>query len=370
MKTQLILIFIFLALCGKVYASETTAPERFHKALEDAFKNEKSLGSIVIENRQDGEIYLLSLTGEKNVIGHVVIPAAKLSDKPFSATAWAPPGVCAVAVNAIHIKKNLGDGSDEKSYGLISLLPREMIEIDPKKWLSYYNTSSSIYTDIPAGEKIFGGLFTPFLGARVEYEGGEIPSVLKIDVGMAEQLPLWVTFENRFGGKITIKYHGKKEEQIGLVYRPVLGVGRFIGSFYCEVGRIRAVHTGVICISTSPMGLIGGFQIIPHFHADMAPNNNTALYTQVMVIGPTDPTQQDYGRLTELFKVLQPRYLKLDLDSVNNGSFSFNSRSHVLAKFFGDTEWQNFPPLVGRIDDGLKSLVAIRIYLPSTETYK
>ena len=366
-------VFYFLILFSSyTYAQvedEISYPARFNEALKNAFNGGKYLATLVIENRVDGEIYFLLQNGEKKSIGKVIAPAVKWSVNPFEASEWAPAGVCAVAVNAIHIKDIPSETGSSEQFRLLSILPREMLDVDPKVYPSYYQGSSSIYTDIPAGTGIFGGLYTPFLGCRVEKSGGDIPSEIRIEYVRPDPMPLWITFENRFGGMIKIKYPGQDEIPVGIVYRPVYGVGRFAGSLYCEIGRIRAVHTGVIDVSTSPLGEIGGFQIVPHFHADTSSVRNIRLLTQWMVIGPLDPTQHDYGRLVELFRTIQPRYVSLDENSLKSGISPVMSRIHVIGKFRSETLWRNFPSLVGKVDDALEPLEMIRIIFPDPETY-
>ena len=61
--------------------------------------------------------------------------------------------------------------------------------------------------------------------------------------------------------------------------------GRFEGTEFTGVGRIRANHPGVICISTSKEGKLGGFQIIPARHAQVLSEVYGPL-DQWMVVGP------------------------------------------------------------------------------------
>lgn len=326
--------------------------------------NSTLVGYIIIENKSGGAVYFLDEFDNRTDLGLVVVPAKKWSDKPFEAANWAREGVCAVAVNAIHIKKL--DNPDDPTSGtnLISILPKEMITVDPVKHASYFSDSSSIYTDIPAGDKIFGGVYSPFLCASTSFSREGVPDEIKIELRIPNPKPLWINFENRFGGIITIKYPGSEPVLAGLVYKPVYGVGNFTGTAYCGIGRIRAVHSGVIDVSTSPYGEIGGFQIVPHFHADTSTVRNMRLLTQWMVIGPLDPNQQDYGLLSDLFILTQPRFLDISDDETNKGISPVKSRFHAVVKFRGESEWKNFPSLLGRIDDAIENVVEIRIYFP------
>ena len=88
-----------------------------------------------------------------------------------------------------------------------------------------------------------------------------------------------------------------------------------------------------------------------------------------MVIGPLDPNQADYGFLTDLFTLMQPRYLELNLDSIEAEIDPLRSRFHVVAKFKGCGEWELMPSLTGRVDDALESLEEIKIWFPDFKTF-
>jgi hypothetical protein len=126
--------------------------------------------------------------------------------------------------------------------------------------------------------------------------------------------PREIIFENRFGGLITIQYGEEKPKPIGQVLRPVQGIGRFIGSYFSEVGRLRANHNGVIDISTSPRGKIGSFQIVPADHAMSPETHYIRELTQWMVVGPVsalDPSWEGTAPLYSAF--LRPRYDRNDI---------------------------------------------------------
>jgi hypothetical protein len=173
--------------------------------------NSSMVGCIVVENKTDGAVYFLNESNERTDLGRVVAPAQKWSDKPFEAANWAREGVCAVAVNAIHIKKLANPDDSTSATSILSILPVEMITVDPVKHASYFSDSSSVYTDIPAGEKIFGGAYSPFLCAKATFAREGVPAEIKIELRIPNPKPLWINFENRFGGMITIKYPGSRE---------------------------------------------------------------------------------------------------------------------------------------------------------------
>jgi hypothetical protein len=369
MRIKLALSVLILILYANSAFAKSDYASRFENALHESSLKTRSIGELVIENKRDGVIYFTRTDGSTKRLGRVIMPSTEWSTKPFEASEWAPEGVCATAVNAIHLKQYYNADGDAKQTRLVSILPLEMMTVDPSKNLSYYNQSASVYTDIKAGDLIFGGLYTPFRGSIVKYSSEDIPLEIRIDFQIPDPIPLYVSFENRFGGKIQIKYRGQEPLDAGIVYKPVYGVGRFTGSTYCHVGRIRAAHSGVVCVSTSPFGEIGGFQIIPHFHADTTTVRNVRLLTQWMVIGPIDPNQKDYGLLPDLFSFIEPRYIEFNRENIDAGLSPLLARFHVVGKFKSSDEWTNFPPLVDRVDDALENLEMIRIYFPNPETF-
>ena len=360
--------------------------------------------SIVIENAKDGGIYILR--GETVLqVGRVLVPVTAVNENGFTASQWGKDGaVCATAVNAIHVKVR---NHPETGRGVIfSILPREFLNIDPEQYKSYLSKNTSLFTDIPAGTGIFGAGWAPAVGTPVhlaktarqepqppvelevlsrgfnedtkdasarllpmptEYVPSE-GDVLIIRVAYP-RFPIYLEFENKFGGLIRIKYAGKEPEAIGQVLKPVAGVGRFEGTTYARVGRIRANHPGVIDISTSPFGEIGGFQIIPREHA-MSPEMTFArTLTQWMVVGPLDALAPSWEGQPPLFDgFIFPCYIPLLSDAPEHADFpAINrllSRFYVLAKMRGNNDWGPLPTVTGRNDTALVDLEAIRIYFP------
>src|SRR5690606_34195331 len=119
---------------------------------------------------------------------------------------------------------------------------------------SEVSPNSAVYTDIPGGTGIFGGPFTPFVGNKIllskslEETPQSLPSKYVPQVGDVWTIPIMrplryprqITFENRFGGFIWMQFRGEEPKVIGQVLRPVQGIGRFVGSYFADVGRIRA----------------------------------------------------------------------------------------------------------------------------------
>ena len=280
---------------------------------------------IRITNSIDGSIDVSENKGQSwKSIGHVLLPAKQVNDEGYTASRWVDDGsVAAVAVNAIHIKTDFNDKDDR---GIIfNIVPSQYFIADPKKRSTL---EASIYTDIKAGAGIFGGGYSPFVGNTVftadafgvlsSINIGYVPRVgdnIIIRVDRPSRYPSEIIFENRFGGLITIKYTDGESRYIGQVLRPVEGIGRFLGSEYADVGRIRANHAGVICISTSPLDLLGGFQIIPAGHGMSKEMITARTLTQWMVIGPVNALDNSFEGMAPFFKYyLQPKYSDNDID--------------------------------------------------------
>jgi hypothetical protein len=354
---------------------------------------------IVIENKRDGAVYVLdpgtASTGvevpgadcARRDIGRVLVPVTQVNPKGFTASGWAGPGtVCASAVNAIHLKT---DHDYSGGRGVIfSLLPVEFADFNPKDYKSYFNRSSSLFTDIQAGTGIFGGQWAPLAGSRVLLAPeGHLDSARPITQGYApkdgdvlllrvERLkynPEWIEFENSFGGLIWVKELGLAPYPIGQVLKPVAGVGRFLGSQYAGIGRIRAAHPGVLCISTSPVGTIGGFQIIPRDHAMSPEMTNARVKTQWMVVGPLWALDPSWEGLPPLFTdYLYPAFTPaFNADGTTNqdvtGAAVFLDRFTVRARY-SDAEDPRAYMLLREADGldnfALKTLTHLRVYFP------
>ena len=258
-----------------------------------------------IVNDAGGEISASLDAGESwTALGRVLRWTGKINPRAFAASTFAPVGtVAATAVNAIHVKTDHSPETDRAA--IFSLVPREFADLAQAEYESFLSPDSSIYTDLPGGDGIFGGGWAPLVGNPVELETAEglaplprgyLPKrgdVIVIRVLRPQRDPSQIVFENRFQGLITLQYPDGACEVIGTVLRPVVGVGRFPGSLHAGIGRIRANHPGVVDISVSPKGRIGAFQIIPAEHAMDPGTTYSRVKTQWMVVGPvcaTDPS--------------------------------------------------------------------------------
>ncbi len=327
---------------------------------------------IRLENRPGGAIAVSSDRGAAwERVGTVAHPATAVNEMGYTASKWAADGsVAATAVNAVHIKVRHNTAKDR---GVVfSILPR----IPSESHVGGQTTTSvGIDTDVAAGTGIFGSL-APVVGNPVYLEtaihgpvghpvsfgessrnstmkmgpagswgppeqaapattGGptgrifeaygqltplprdHIPDVGDVFVIVVERSirpPLSAVFENKFGGIVYLEYLDGQRRAVGAVLRPVLGVGRFPGTAYAAVGRIRANHCGVIDISTSPYGEVGGFQIVPKGHAGSPETHYVRTETQWMVIGPLNALDPSWEGVPPFFSsFLGPYFSSKDL---------------------------------------------------------
>lgn len=376
MKTLFILFFSF-GLCLPALALSPLDYENNPQFME-AFR-------IKVWNLPGGTIEVSRDEGKNwEAVGRVVYPTEKVNPEGYAASRWVADGkVAATAVNAIHIKTS--SEAQTRRGVIFSILPREFLGA-VKKYKSYLSPDASIYTDIPAGQGIFGGGYAPYVGNVVMLSRlaqpviplprGYVPQLgdkIYIMVDRPADYPKEMVFENNFGGKITITYFNGEKKVIGQVLRPVSGVGRFEGTKYASAGRIRANHPGVIDVSTSPMGMVGGFQIVPERHG--ADINAGRQLPQWMVIGPVETKDPDLEGKAPFFKYfIKPDYQDGDLDA-ENWDRRLLERFLVEVKLKGNDHWQTMPvyafddyylsgDLPEEANDALSRVTSVKILFP------
>ncbi|HEX8834606.1 MAG TPA: hypothetical protein VF719_10420, partial [Abditibacteriaceae bacterium] len=386
-KTAVLLGVVFLCHVALATTSEhgpspEIVPEQTPPLVEIGRLRSHHVANGEIAGSRDG-----GLTWE--LIGRVEQPTLKVNPKGYNASRYAAIGsVAATAVNAIHIKAGF---NTKENKGIIwSLSPASETEAGRNSLQSEVSPGASAFTTIPGGSGIFGGPFTPFVGNMVYLDNDrnndlkpipenyvpKLGDVWTIRIERPRHYPREIIFENRFGGLITIQYRDEKPRVIGQVLRPVQGVGRFVGSYFSEVGRLRANHNGVIDISTSPRGKIGSFQIVPANHAMSPETNYIRELTQWMVIGPVsalDPSWEGTAPLYSQF--LRPRYDRNDVwnnDWIEGlaGRFYFDVKLRDKNNTVSD--WQPMPnlsmepnkPLPSKAGTALANMTHLRIVFP------
>jgi hypothetical protein len=312
----------------------------------------------------EGKDVLVNLpNGSAKTVGKVVALPDKTRWPSYTATKWGKPGtVAASAVNAIHLLIGIDKGKGRT------------MSITPLKTIApAAGPGASIVVDSPPGEGMFGawapavgnpvmvigedGIEAPLSESRIPKPGDSL--VIKVT---KDSVPYLVEIENRPGGRVIAYYSSYRTELIGRVLRPVEGVGRFEGTLFQDVGRIRANHPGVIDISTSPNGEIGGFQIIPWEHSRSPEMLNLWNMTQWMVIAPEDGRSPMGGTPPLFLGGLVPG--PASSESLWDIWSTYGRRPLVLCRIQGGP-WQKLPVAVGKDDHALKGLTHLRIYFPT-----
>jgi hypothetical protein len=394
LRTAFLLTLLFAALLLRAdEVSDMRAKARSHGPSPEV---------LAQQNVQKVEIYRLrivndaggTITGSRDggktwqPVGRVLQYTTRVSNEGYTASKWAPMSdIAATAVNAIHIRTGYNTKADK---GVVfSLLPLELSGEALRKYEqrnSFVSTDSSIYTDIPGGSGIFGGEWSPILGDPIALETPDglqpLPlnyapkkgDVFIVRAMQAVDTPHAFIFENRFGGFIIEEAWNGEQKVIGQVLKPVQGVGRFSGAMFSDVGRLRANHNGVIDVSLSKMGEIGGFQIIPREHAMSPEMTRARTMTQWMVVGPLDARDPSWEGVAPLFLgYLRPSYGENDWDSPDWQRL-VTSRVLIDCKIKDSKDWLPVPtfklemdmnkPLPDWANTALQDVTAFRIVLP------
>jgi len=295
-------------------------------------------------------------------LGSVTVPADRVNAASYTAAGWArDSAVAATAVNAIHIKVAANPQTGRPM--TLSIVPGGKVVGAANR-----RRSSAIFTDIPGGGTIFGGGLGPYVNSPVFLErvGGFVSNprgfgdepayaplppnyqphdgdVLLIIRYEPVRLPYDAVFENRAGGSVTVDY-GDGPVTVGVVDRPVTGIGRFEGAIYAWPGRIRANHPGVIDVSTAPHGRVGGFQIIPREHAASPEMSYAKTAHAWMIVGPLAPDATGWAGQPPLFSgTILPSYRP---DDVTGGYADWVQRlwsRTMLQVRYNDGPWELMP---------------------------
>jgi hypothetical protein len=387
---------LLITACSALPAHATSAEHGPSPEVTTENQVEKvEIARLRIHNIKDGVIEGSRDAGQTwQAIGHVAQPTMKVNPRGFTASKYGPSGVVvATAVNAVHLKA--GQNTKEGRGIIWTLSPAANTSAGKVSLQSEVSPGSSAFTDIAGGRGIFGGPFTPFVGNPILLDNDRnnqlkplpdnyVPKLgdsWMILIQRPRRYPREIVFENRYGGLITIHYRGEKPKPIGSVLRPVVGVGRFVGSYFTERGRLRANHQGVIDIATAPpettatRGRVGSFQIVPANHAMSPETHYIREQTQWMVVGPISALDPSWEGTAPLFsQFLRPRNDPADVqgDWVEDlaGRFYFDCKRRQKNGRISD--WQPFPyfymdpnqPLPSWAATALRDVTHIRIVFP------
>ena len=297
-------------------------------------------------------------------LGTVTRVPVKTNWPAYTASRWGRPGtVCASAVNAVHMLVKVEQGRGR----ILSVVPS--VTVAPAA------ASGAFFAlDVPAGTGFFGGL-APMTDSRVAIEAADgsrrpldMPlegETLVILTSLPGRPEAWMAdIENRPGGRVTV-WTQDGSRTAARVVRPVGGVGRFGGTEFQRPGRVRASHTGVIDIATSPRGEVGGIQIMPLVHAltsnEMA---NAWKLTQWMILAPL-PGRPMLEGTPPLFKGTLVPGTQGD-DRLPDLWSTYGRRPLVLCRRSGGP-WEPLPSVTGRQDEALKDVTHLRLYFPFWE---
>ena len=308
-----------------------------------------------------GQVLAVMPNGENISLGRVIRTPSKTNHPAYTASKWATPStVCATAVNAVHILVNIENGRGR----IISLVPA--VTVAPAAAPGAY-----FALEMPAGTGIFGG-FAPLTGSRVTVlrDGQEFPltdtpqtgDTLIIRTALPENPAVYmVDIENRPGGRV-IAHTQTGAKVVARVVRRIAGVGRFGGTVYQDVGRIRASHSGVIDVSTSRRDEVGGLQIMPLKHALTSHEMvNAWSLTQWMILAPL-LGNPDLEGTSPLFKSALVPGPQLE-DRLPDLWSQYGRKPLVLCRRDGGN-WERLPNVSGKVDDGLSDVTHLRIYFP------
>ena len=278
----------------------------------------KKIFEIDIPMQKGAEVTVTAANGKTFAVASVAALPVKTRYPSYTASAWGEPGsVCASAVNAVHMLVSVEKGRGRT----LSIIPKETIA-------PAAGPGASIVLDAKAGKSVFGA-WAPAVGSRVSVRGADGASAplaadnlpkagdtLVIEVFEDPSLPYMVDIENRPGGRV-VAWYSDGYKILGRVLVALGGTGRFEGTLFQRVGAIRANHSGVIDVSTTPRGTTGGFQIVPWDHA-LASKEMQGVWsmTQWLVVGPADGKSK-LGGTPPLFKhglVSGPVLLRAQVD--------------------------------------------------------
>lgn len=324
------------------------------------------LYSIEIPFQVGGSVKAVLPDHSEQPLGAVLMLPEKSKWPAYTASKWGTPGtVAASAVNAIHLLVGIDRGRGRT----LSLLPADTIA-------PAAGPGSSIVIEGKGGHGLFGG-WAPPVGAPVTlvspngeenpFTGLELPregDLLRIDVTRMSA-PYMIEIENRPGGRVFS--WSRAPGQTGIiarVLRPVRGVGRFEGTLYQSVGRLRANHPGVVDISTSPEGAIGGFQIIPFAHSKSTEMSGAWTMTQWLVIDSPDGKKSLAGQPPLFGGALVPG--PSETERLWDIWSTYGRRPLVLCRIDGGP-WSRLPEATGRQDTALEHITHFRIYFPIVE---
>lgn len=281
----------------------------------------------------------------------------------YTASKWAAPGtVAASAVNAVHLTLSV-DGDAGRT---MSILPLHTVA-------PAAGEKAFITLDVPAGTGFFGGWAPPVGtcvtvkkkdGTMVPLDRNGLPSPGEEMFFEVEERkrPYIIDVENRPGGRV-LGWYAEGPKVLARVIRPVRGVGRFGGTEFQGLGRIRANHCGVIDVSTARRGVVGGFQVLPFLHSKSKEMGGAWQLTQWLIVA--SETAVPLPGTTPLFLGNLVPGCQMT-DRLWDIWSTYGRKPLVLCRIEGGP-WEKLPERGGKNDHALDRVTHLRIYSPFTK---
>ncbi|MDR1514751.1 MAG: hypothetical protein LBS45_03575 [Synergistaceae bacterium] len=269
----------------------------------------------------------------------------------FTASKYGIGGqVIASAANAHHIQVSVEGGLGRT----ISLIPSET-------FVAASGMGTSFVVEGVGGAGLWGR-YAPFVGSPVyiinqvgvpvlfnSMDLFKYAKAIEIRVYEPEDEIDYIEIENKEGG-LAWYHDGKGDHQFAVVESGVTGTGRFEGSLYQSLGKVRANHPGVICVSTTNKYDIGGFQIVPLTHTYSKEMQKTRRMSQYIVLRGID--FEDLTGHAPFFRgYIRPSESEDALSRVGS----------VVCMIGG--QWRELPLISGLTEGSLADVEAFRIFL-------
>jgi hypothetical protein len=289
--------------------------------------------------------------GEKLDMGKVRAVPTKSRHPGFTASKYGIGGqVIATAANAHHIQVSVEDGAGRT----VSVIPSQT-------FVAASGLDTSFVVEGVGGAGLWGK-YAPFVSSPV-YIVNQVgvpvlfnninlmkyATALEIRVYRPKDEIDYIEIENNDGG-LAWYHDAGGDHQFAVVESGVTGTGRFEGTLYQGLGKVRANHPGVICVSTTARSDIGGFQIVPLSHTYSKELQKTRRMSQYIVLRGVD--FEDLTGQTPFFRGF-----------VRPGDADDPEYRVGTVKCRKNGEWGDLPAVSGLTENTLSDIEAFRIYL-------
>lgn len=313
------------------------------------------LYTIHLPTQVGADAKIIFADGTEESVGRVLAVPTSTRWPGFTASKYGIGGqVIATAANTLHIQISLEDGAG-----------RTMSIVPMRTYVAASSTDSSFVIEGEGGFGIWGSL-APFVGDPVYIINRAGVPVLFNDPQMyqyaqAVQIHVYapvidvefLEVENRKGGRAWYRA-SDGDHEFGIVERAVTATGRFEGTVFEGIGMVRANHPGVLCISTSERGRVGGFQIVPRSHTFNQEMRKTRNMNQYIIVRGVD-FEDLTGRPPFFRGVVRPA----------DESVAGSTEGRVFCRI--DGAWHEMPETHGLTQHTMEQIEAFRIYVKQSD---